>query len=237
MEEEDTNHVLRELTLSEIKSKPQELKQRRFIENNSKNRIELEAKLNQECFQNYSTFISSNKESNKIIELKEKKKEMNEILNQLNSLKNHLNEFSLLRNSTSQMDKGLISILNHFDEVSSILEIPNLSQLCIRHHLYSECLDLNDFVYLFSEKLNPSSSKMIGSTNAEELLVQTLIQQLQENISVPESLKIMSHLKRMFSNPIEFDILFLQQRLKYQKEEENRELNTYSHVTISNYSP
>jgi conserved oligomeric Golgi complex subunit 8 len=191
----------------------------------------LEAQLNQVCFTNYTKFISSNQDSNKMIELKEKKKEMNEILNQLNSLKNHWNEFSSIKNESTSQNKGLVSILNHYDEISSLLEIPTLSQLCIRNHLYSECLDLNDFVYLFSER-NPSCSTMIGSTNAEELLVQTLIQQLQENISVPESLKIMSHLKRMFSNQIEFDILFLQQRLKYQQEEEEEEFNTYSHVSI-----
>ena len=46
-------------------------------------------------------------------------------------------------------------------------------------------------------------------------MIQRLVQNLSENINVPDTLKIITHLKRMFSNQIELEILFLQQRLKY----------------------
>lgn len=207
-----SSEITSQLSLRELLSEPERLNEQKKQISNS---------IIKQSFENYNSFLNIST-TNSIIY-----KKTNYIFNQLNVLQKKLKEFKQTTDDfyqnaniiSKERSNSRISLL-HYDKILSLVEIPHLTDVCIRNGLYSEALDLDDYTRQIF-RANPDIPILLPLKNETEKNIYNLINRLilllrSEIEDYSTCLKVITHLRRIgILNENELRKLFLQQRIYY----------------------
>eukprot|EP01135_Chromosphaera_perkinsii_P011629 Nk52_evm12s2462 gene=Nk52_evmTU12s2462 len=169
------------------------------------------------AFRNYKAFVQTAECSREIYEkFNETSSHVDEFLDALPEFREVCSKFEEKCEKIGAKRRQIIQLLKMHGQMVEILEIPQLAETCIRNSHYEEALELTVFVERLRRKHSdiPIVQSIVEDVvNSRNLMLSQLLSTLEEQIQLPECLRVVGFLRRLdVYSEVELRIKFLKTR-------------------------